>query len=343
MQSPVGMGLTSLDLGRRGPAHRSQRCAVHDPRPDPRGAAVRPLEDFTHPEDRGRSSELKRRTPATARSPRSTSEKRYIRGDGAVVWAALRGSLSATPAAAAPGSATRRHLRPHRPRRWPAPPRAARLLTELPNRSSSSTGSSTRCPAPRAGRLVGRPLRRRRRPQDGQRRARPRARATPLIVELGRRFSRRSGPGRQRRPASRGDEFTVLVAAPDAVTRADVAERLLESLQQPVPVGGATVPSAASIGVAFASRARDRPTRCSPTPTPRCWRPSAPGKERVAALRRPACTPRRATAEPARPSCEPAAAEGQFELHYQPIVDARDRRASSAVEALVRWQHPGTA
>ncbi|HXZ14784.1 MAG TPA: EAL domain-containing protein [Roseiarcus sp.] len=34
-----------------------------------------------------------------------------------------------------------------------------------------------------------------------------------------------------------------------------------------------------------------------------------------------------------------ALAEGQFEVHYQPIVDAIDRRVTS-FEALVRWRHP---
>ena len=34
-----------------------------------------------------------------------------------------------------------------------------------------------------------------------------------------------------------------------------------------------------------------------------------------------------------------ALAEQQFEVHYQPLVDARSRRISSA-EALIRWNHP---
>jgi sensor c-di-GMP phosphodiesterase-like protein len=34
-----------------------------------------------------------------------------------------------------------------------------------------------------------------------------------------------------------------------------------------------------------------------------------------------------------------AAAAGEFELHYQPLVDFRSRRIKG-FEALVRWRHP---
>ncbi|MCV5753246.1 EAL domain-containing protein, partial [Escherichia coli] len=34
-----------------------------------------------------------------------------------------------------------------------------------------------------------------------------------------------------------------------------------------------------------------------------------------------------------------AAARGQLDLHYQPLVDLRDHRIAGA-EALMRWRHP---
>ncbi|WIM99721.1 bifunctional diguanylate cyclase/phosphodiesterase [Actinoplanes oblitus] len=128
-----------------------------------------------------------------------------------------------------------------------------------------------------------------------------------------------------------GDEFAV--ALPDAATAERVAQRLVAVLREPVRAGGHELLAGASIGVAEAGgvaevlrRAEAAMHAAKRTGDPyRFW--SAALDERAG--------------EHARLGAELRAAldAGQFQVVYQPIVRMPEARVT-AVEALVRWQHP---
>ncbi|BCJ47227.1 hypothetical protein GCM10010168_71840 [Actinoplanes ianthinogenes] len=128
-----------------------------------------------------------------------------------------------------------------------------------------------------------------------------------------------------------GDEFAL--ALPDAETAARVVQRLVAVLREPVEAGGHELLAGASMGVAEAGgvlealrRAEAAMHAAKQTGEPyRAW--SAELDERAG--------------EHARLGAELRAAldAGQFQVVYQPIVRLPERRVT-AVEALVRWQHP---
>ena len=80
------------------------------------------------------------------------------------------------------------------------------------------------------------------------------------------------------------------------------------------------------------------PTPWSGTPTPRCSRPSAPGRASASST---ASLRRRVEAERhQRAALEAAVTAGHFTAYFQPIVDAETLEIVQ-VEALARWDHHG--
>lgn len=128
-----------------------------------------------------------------------------------------------------------------------------------------------------------------------------------------------------------GDEFALLL--PDSATAGLVAHRLATALGEPVAAGGHELLVGAGIGLAGAAdpvealrRAEVAMHAAKDTGEPyRTW--SAELDERAG--------------EHARLGAEMRTGldTGQFQLVYQPIVTVPDGRIT-AVEALVRWQHP---
>ncbi|GAA4604797.1 diguanylate cyclase (GGDEF)-like protein [Actinoplanes octamycinicus] len=128
-----------------------------------------------------------------------------------------------------------------------------------------------------------------------------------------------------------GDEFAL--ALPDAETADRVVRRLVSVLREPVHAGGHELLAGAAIGVAEAGgvvealrRAEAAMHAAKQTGEPcRTW--TAELDERAG--------------EHARLGAELRAAldAGQFQVVYQPIVRMPEGRVT-AVEALVRWQHP---
>jgi diguanylate cyclase (GGDEF)-like protein/PAS domain S-box-containing protein len=136
-----------------------------------------------------------------------------------------------------------------------------------------------------------------------------------------------------------GDEFGVLL--PGYTNRKEVvqlAERILVHLAQPIDLDGQMIQISASIGIAcnctpldaphellqFADIARERAKRQGKN----TWQWHSGQKAE-----------RSRHSVNLRHDLHAALKENQFELHYQPLVDAVTGRMRS-VEALVRWHHP---
>ena len=138
-----------------------------------------------------------------------------------------------------------------------------------------------------------------------------------------------------------GDEFAVLLsdgASQKAATA--LAERLIKVLAEPFRLSGAPVPVRASIGVATSAggaggteevlfRNADLALYAAKADGKGTWRLFDPALY-DAALQRLAL----------RTGLDRALAVGEFELHYQPIVDLQGPPRVAGFEALVRWRHP---
>ena len=138
-----------------------------------------------------------------------------------------------------------------------------------------------------------------------------------------------------------GDEFAVLLSD-GATERAAtaLAERLVRVLAEPFLLSGGPVPLRASIGVATSPggfggteetlfRNADLALYAAKADGKGTWRLYAP-ELYEAALQRLAL----------RTGLDRALADGEFELHYQPIVELQGPPRVAGYEALVRWRHP---
>jgi diguanylate cyclase (GGDEF)-like protein len=144
-----------------------------------------------------------------------------------------------------------------------------------------------------------------------------------------------------------GDEFVVLLEhldAPGDATR--VARRILDELKVPYRPQGRTINTSASIGIATTDDPGQTADALVSQADSAMYRAKDAGRGRFEVF--DAAT---YAAEKARTSAEErliaeltaAVHEGQFELHFQPIVDLQVSPGDAgvyAVEALVRWRHP---
>ncbi len=137
-----------------------------------------------------------------------------------------------------------------------------------------------------------------------------------------------------------GDEFAVLqFHTHKGETAEDLASRIVAAIGgQPFMLEGQSAYVGASIGVACAPDDGDDPADLLRNADLALYAAKADGK---ATFRRydPALDERTRERRALEAGLRQALIEGQLEVHYQPLVDARSSRITSA-EALVRWRHP---
>ncbi|MEO0493966.1 MAG: bifunctional diguanylate cyclase/phosphodiesterase [Actinomycetota bacterium] len=130
-----------------------------------------------------------------------------------------------------------------------------------------------------------------------------------------------------------GDEFTVAVTSGDPIV---VSTDLLRACRRRVALGDVDVSIGASVGIADADASTDAAELLR-----RADLAMYEAKRSQAGVRRWTDTTRSASRARVELSGEVEGAfdEGQFVLHFQPIVDA-DTGAVVDVEGLLRWNHP---
>jgi diguanylate cyclase (GGDEF)-like protein len=136
-----------------------------------------------------------------------------------------------------------------------------------------------------------------------------------------------------------GDEFTILcddLRGPERV--AEISQRIDRTLADPYVVAGRECYVGASIGIAFPSKAADRPELLLRNADAAMYKAKRDGRGRseVFDASMHAEVMERVELERALRS---ALESKEFRLVFQPIVDFDDGRPSS-FEALVRWDHP---
>jgi diguanylate cyclase (GGDEF)-like protein len=136
-----------------------------------------------------------------------------------------------------------------------------------------------------------------------------------------------------------GDEFLVLLHdAGEADLVAGTAERLLQLLEAPVPIGNRAAVVSASIGIAFFPEDADDPETLVRHADTAMYVAKRMGRDRCSFFKHEYEEQLRAR-QALEHEIERALAEDQFELHYQPQVGANGG-AVAGCEALIRWRHP---
>ncbi len=135
-----------------------------------------------------------------------------------------------------------------------------------------------------------------------------------------------------------GDEFAVLIpAAPNASVATRLADRVMDALAVPIPIGGYVHSVSVSIGIAVADEESDATSLLSNADSA-MYSAKRQGKHQYQVF-----TPDMHAVAVQRMDMkvgiDQALRVGQFELHYQPIVALLDGRVNG-LEALIRWSHP---
>jgi len=159
-----------------------------------------------------------------------------------------------------------------------------------------------------------------------------------LLSALGKRLS---GELREDDTLARlgGDEFAiVLTALEDSEAAGSAALRLISAITRPFSVDGHSLIVGVSIGISIAPDDHDSPQQLLGFAEMALYEAKRNGRNRHEYFR-----PELSDAARARRSIETdlrtALHLGQLQLHYQPIIDTRDRRICG-YEALMRWEHP---
>jgi diguanylate cyclase (GGDEF)-like protein/PAS domain S-box-containing protein len=136
-----------------------------------------------------------------------------------------------------------------------------------------------------------------------------------------------------------GDEFTILleeVSDPSNAMR--VAKRILSVVAEPLLVKGREIITSASVGIALSVSAHQRAEELLQEADVAMRRAKAMGGSRCEVFDEAMHT-RAVNRLKLEAELRQALEQGQFRLHYQPIVHLETRQITG-FEALLRWQHP---
>jgi diguanylate cyclase (GGDEF)-like protein len=137
-----------------------------------------------------------------------------------------------------------------------------------------------------------------------------------------------------------GDEFAIIQeGGPDQREGAvALALRIIETISRPFDVNGQEANIGASIGIAMAPEDGVEPDELLKRADLALYSVKSSGRNDFR-LFRSEMLEFVNTQQSAERELREAIAEGQFELHYQPVVDVKTRELRG-VETLVRWRHP---
>ena len=136
-----------------------------------------------------------------------------------------------------------------------------------------------------------------------------------------------------------GDEFAVVQIAPPRPEEVTVlASRLVQALSEPYDIDSHEVVIGTSIGIALAPGDGNDPDQLLKNADMALYRAKADGRGmfRFFEAEMDAHLQARRKLEM---DLRKAVAQGEFEVHYQPIINLKDNQVT-AFEALVRWNHP---
>ena len=135
-----------------------------------------------------------------------------------------------------------------------------------------------------------------------------------------------------------GDEFAVLQVDADPEAVQALASRIVELVGRPFLIDGQLVTVGASVGAAVAPADGTEPGALLRNADLALYKAKADGR---GTFRRfdPVLDARVRARRSLEVDLRRAITVQEFELHYQPLVDARSGRITAA-EALVRWRHP---
>jgi len=305
------------------------------------------LGQLTHPEDRHLSRHLFLEI-ARAEGSESSTEQRYVRRDGTIVWVHLtvsiirdeRGNFKVL-AAIIRDISDRKQLEVER-QQAEAKLRHHALhdtLTQLPNRNLLMT-------------QLERALERMQRPPHQQfavlfldldrfkliNDSLGHLAGDRLLMTMAQTLSNLVRPGDLVARLG-GDEFVILLEAIHDTTEVlAVADRLLHTLRQPLPLEQREVFTTASIGIVIGTLDYRNATELLRDADIAMYRAKANGKDSYA-LFDPALHEQLTERLQIEHDLRRAIARQQLELHYQPIVNLRDG-SIYCLEALMRWRHP---
>jgi diguanylate cyclase (GGDEF)-like protein len=136
-----------------------------------------------------------------------------------------------------------------------------------------------------------------------------------------------------------GDEFAIIHTGIERPNDAAIlARRICEAVKAPYELHGHAVIVDTSIGIALAPGDGSDPTELLKNADMALYRAKADGRGTYRFFE-PAMDARMKSRRTLELALRVALANGEFELHYQPLVNLDDRRITCC-EALVRWRHP---